>query len=137
MWDRHLLQLLHLGWEEGHTGGQGWANSSASISKGLVAVQACKDTWLPQAACLDFLNTSWTEPGVRGPGAAGSARAGNQAELCQSQGSVLRLGTAREGPDVEWAERTPESYCGRGSWTPGIEPSPGTGLSLQLVKARA
>lgn len=71
------------------------------------------------------------------PRAAGSARAGNQAEVCQSQGSVLRLGTARAGPDVEWAERTPESYCGRGSWTPGIEPSPGTGLSLQLVKARA
>lgn len=87
VWDRHLLELLHLVWKEGHTEGQGWASSSASVPKGLVAVQARKDTWLPgwKATFLGFLTASWTGPGVRGPGAAVSARAGNQDKLSQEK----------------------------------------------------
>lgn len=130
VWDRHLLELLHLAGEEGHTEGQGWASSSASVPKGLVAVQAHKDTWLPgwKAAFLGFLNTSWTGPGVRGAGTALSTGTGNRVRVCQEcQDSVLRLGTARVGP-----EGTPGSYCGHESWTPGGQPSTGTWLSLKL-----
>lgn len=117
MWDRHLLQLLHLGWEEGHTGGQGWASSSASISKGLVAVQACKDTWVPQAACLDFLNTSWTEPGVRGPGPRAPPGLGIRLRCVRARALCLDWGQQEQG--LTWSGlRGPQSP------TVGVEAGP-------------
>lgn len=55
MWNGHLLQLLHLEWEEGHAEGQRWASSSVSASKGLADAQPHQDSW--KAALLGSLNT--------------------------------------------------------------------------------
>lgn len=66
MWDRHLLELLHLPRDKEHAEGQRSASSSSSAPERLEQ-PSLPVTWLPgwQAALLGSLNTQSTGPGVR------------------------------------------------------------------------
>lgn len=100
MWDRHLLELLHLAWEEGHAHGQGRAGSSESASAGLVAAQASPDTWLP--GCTSGLSAH-TLCGVRGqrPKGCGLGQGRELGTTVSGEArALLGLGAAQVGPGV-------------------------------------